>query len=65
MPRRHADVVEQLVSLASQTGTRFSALRTLESSRQEASTDGLTGLPNRRTLEAQIGELLERRHARS
>ena len=55
-----ADVVEQLVSLASQTGTRFSALRTLESSRQEASTDGLTGLPNRRTLEAQIGELYER-----
>ena len=57
---RLGDVVEQLVSLASQTGTRFSALRTLESSRQEASTDGLTGLPNRRTLEAQIGELYER-----
>ena len=55
-----ADVVEQLVSLATHTGTRFSALRTLESSRQEASTDGLTGLPNRRTLEAQVGELFER-----
>ena len=55
-----ADVVEQLVGLATQTGTRFSALRTLESSRHEASTDGLTGLPNRRTLETQIGELFER-----
>jgi diguanylate cyclase (GGDEF)-like protein len=55
-----ADVVEQLVGLATQTGTRFSALRTLESSRHEASTDGLTGLPNRRILESQIGELFER-----
>lgn len=54
------DVVEQLVGLATRTGTRFSALRTLESSRKEASTDGLTGLPNRRTLETQIGELFER-----
>ena len=52
--------MEQLVGLATQTGTRFSALRTLESSRHEASTDGLTGLPNRRTLETQIGELFER-----
>lgn len=55
-----ADIVEQLVGLATHTGTRFSALRTLESSRQEASTDGLTGLPNRRTLETQVGELFER-----
>jgi diguanylate cyclase (GGDEF)-like protein len=55
-----ADVVDQLVGLATQTGTRFSALRTLESSRHEASTDGLTGLPNRRILEAQIGELFDR-----
>jgi diguanylate cyclase (GGDEF)-like protein len=55
-----AEVVEQLVGLATQTGIRFSALRTLESSRHEASTDGLTGLPNRRTLETRIGELFER-----
>jgi diguanylate cyclase (GGDEF)-like protein len=55
-----ADVVDQLVGLATQTGTRFSALRTLESSRHEASTDGLTGLPNRRILEAQMGELFDR-----
>ncbi len=55
-----ADVVERLVGLATQTGTRFSALRTLESSRHEASTDGLTGLPNRRTLETQVAELFDR-----
>lgn len=52
--------IEQLVGLATQTGTRFSALRALESSRHEASTDGLTGLPNRRTLETQVGELFDR-----
>ena len=55
-----APVVEQLVGLATHIGNRFSALRTLESSRHEASTDGLTGLPNRRTLEAQVAELFER-----
>ncbi len=52
--------IEQLVSLSSQLGARFSALRTLERSRQEAATDGLTGLPNRRTLEAEVAELLDR-----
>lgn len=55
-----AAVIEQMVGLATQTGTRFSALRALESSRHEASTDGLTGLPNRRTLETQVAELFER-----
>jgi diguanylate cyclase (GGDEF)-like protein len=54
------DVVEQLVTLSGQLGTRFGALRTLETSRQEASTDGLTGLPNRRTLESEVAELVER-----
>ena len=53
-------VVDQLIGLATQAGTRFSALRTLESSRQEASTDGLTGLPNRRTLETEVAELVDR-----
>lgn len=52
--------IEQLVSLSSQVGARFSALRTLERSRQEAATDGLTGLPNRRTLEAEVADLLDR-----
>ncbi|MFN7150991.1 MAG: GGDEF domain-containing protein, partial [Microthrixaceae bacterium] len=38
----------------------FGGLRALERSRQEAATDGLTGLPNRRTLEAEVAELFER-----
>ena len=53
------EVVEQLVTLSSLVGARLGSLRTLESSRQEASTDGLTGLPNRRTLEAEVADLLE------
>lgn len=52
--------VEQLVSLSSRLGARVSALRVLERSRQEAATDGLTGLPNRRALEAEIADLLSR-----
>ncbi len=55
----NADVIEREVDLATRIGTRFTALRTLESSRQEASTDGLTGLPNRRALEAQVAALLD------
>ncbi len=54
-----ASVVEQMVTLSSLVGTRLSSLRTLESTRHEASTDGLTGLPNRRTLESEVAELLE------
>lgn len=54
------EVVEQLVDLSSQLGTRLSSLRVLERSRHEASTDGLTGLPNRRTLESEVAELFER-----
>lgn len=55
-----ADLVEQVVDLATQAGTRLGGLRALERSRQEAATDGLTGLPNRRTLEAEVAELFER-----
>ncbi len=53
------DVVEQLVGLSSLLGNRLGSLRTLESTRHEASTDGLTGLPNRRTLESEVAELIE------
>jgi diguanylate cyclase (GGDEF)-like protein len=62
-PEHHppdAEVVERLVSLASQIGNRLGSLRTLESTRQEAATDGLTGLPNRRALEAEVAQLLDR-----
>ena len=53
------DVIDRVVDLATRIGTRLTSLRTLESSRQEASTDGLTGLPNRRALEAHVAELID------
>jgi diguanylate cyclase (GGDEF)-like protein len=53
-----AEVVEQLVTLAGQVGVRVGAQRTLETTRLQASTDGLTGLANRRMLEARLGDLL-------
>ncbi len=53
--------VEQLVTLAGQIGTRIGSMRTLESTRLQASTDGLTGLANRRMLEARLGDLLRTR----
>ncbi len=53
-----ATTVEQLVSLASRAGTRVASIRTLERSRQQARTDTLTGLANRRTLEAAMGDLI-------
>lgn len=52
--------VNQLATLSTQLGNRLGALRALESSRAEASTDKLTGLPNRRMLESQLGTLIER-----
>jgi diguanylate cyclase (GGDEF)-like protein len=51
---------DRLVTLSVQVGNRLGALRTLESTRKEASTDGLTGLPNRRMLESEVATLLER-----
>jgi len=53
-------VVGQLATLATQLGNRLGALRALESSRLEAATDKLTGLPNRRLLESQLATLIER-----
>jgi diguanylate cyclase (GGDEF)-like protein len=53
-------VVSQLATLSTQLGNRLGALRALESSRHEAATDKLTGLPNRRLLESQIATLIER-----
>ena len=52
------EVVEQLVTLAGQVGVRVGAQRTLETTRLQASTDGLTGLANRRMLEARLNDLL-------
>jgi diguanylate cyclase (GGDEF)-like protein len=51
-------VRDQMVTLAAQTGARIGSMRTLESSRVEATTDGLTGLANRRMLNATLADLL-------
>ena len=53
-------MVSQLATLSTQLGNRLGALRALESSRHEAATDKLTGLPNRRLLESKIASLIER-----
>ena len=53
--------VDQLVSLAGVVGSRIGSIRLLESSRLEASTDGLTGLANRRKFERAAGDLLRDR----
>ena len=51
-------VAEQLVVLGGQAGTRIGSMRTLEISRVEAATDGLTGVANRRMLSATLADLL-------
>jgi len=51
-------IVEQLVTLASRSGTRIGSVRLLEQSRHQASTDTLTGLANRRRLETMLHDLL-------
>jgi diguanylate cyclase (GGDEF)-like protein len=49
---------DQLMTLASQAGARMASMRTLDASRVEASTDGLTGVANRRMLATTLGDLL-------
>jgi diguanylate cyclase (GGDEF)-like protein len=51
-------VRDQMITLAAQTGARIGSMRTLESTRVEATTDGLTGLANRRMLNATLADLL-------
>jgi diguanylate cyclase (GGDEF)-like protein len=48
-----------LVTLAGQAGTRLGTLRAFERSELQATTDGLTGLINRRTLETRARALLQ------
>jgi diguanylate cyclase (GGDEF)-like protein len=47
-------VVAQIQAIANQTGARLGMIRILEESQLQASTDGLTGLLNRRALEHQF-----------
>jgi diguanylate cyclase (GGDEF)-like protein/PAS domain S-box-containing protein len=54
--------VHQLTTLATQAGGRIGTVRAFERSQLQASTDGLTGLVNRRILERELRAML--RHGR-
>ena len=51
--------VEQLTLLATQAGARIGTVRAFEKSQLQAATDGLTGLANRRTTQAQLRGLIK------
>jgi diguanylate cyclase (GGDEF)-like protein len=53
--------VGQLTTLAGQAGTRIGTVRAFEKTQLQASTDGLTGLMNRRTLENQLRLLMRQK----
>ena len=53
------EVSRQLVTLSRHTGMRIGTVRAFAKTELQASTDGLTGLLNRRTLENRIRELLQ------
>jgi diguanylate cyclase (GGDEF)-like protein/PAS domain S-box-containing protein len=50
--------VERLRTLAGQAGARIGTVRAFQKTQLQASTDGLTGLVNRRTAEQRLRELL-------
>jgi diguanylate cyclase (GGDEF)-like protein len=52
--------VELMEVIARRAGDRIGLLRALAQSQTEAKTDPLTGLPNRRTLQEELGRLLDR-----
>lgn len=52
----------RLTTLANLAGARIGAIRAMDQARLQASTDGLTGLVNRRSLEARV-RVLERPYA--
>ena len=53
------EAVAQLTTLATQSGARIGTVRSFERSQLQASTDGLTGLRNRRTIETELRTLLK------
>ena len=53
-----SDEVERLGTLATALGTRVGTIRAFRTSQLRASTDGLTGLLNRRSLEERLNELV-------
>jgi diguanylate cyclase (GGDEF)-like protein len=52
------EAVAKLAVLAGQSGARIGTVRAFEKTQLQASTDGLTGLVNRRTAERRLRELL-------
>ena len=54
-----ADEVTRLTTLATQSGARIGTVRSFERSQLQATTDGLTGLNNRRTIETEVRGLLK------
>jgi diguanylate cyclase (GGDEF)-like protein len=50
--------VERLETLGAQIGGRIGTVRAFERTQIQASTDALTGLPNRRSVEARLRELM-------
>jgi diguanylate cyclase (GGDEF)-like protein len=50
-------LVERVNVLANETGNRLGTMRATRQTELQASTDGLTGLPNRRSLEASAADL--------
>jgi len=50
--------IERLHTLAAQAGARIGTVRAFEKTQLQASTDGLTGLVNRRTAEGRLRELI-------
>jgi diguanylate cyclase (GGDEF)-like protein len=52
------DKVREMTTLAAQTGSRIGTVRAFQQSQLQATTDGLTGLINRRTLENRVRELI-------
>ncbi|MCX7620948.1 MAG: sensor domain-containing diguanylate cyclase [Acidimicrobiales bacterium] len=56
-PPSHTEI-ERLTVLASETGSRLGNLRATRATELQASTDGLTGLLNRRSLEAKARSLM-------
>jgi diguanylate cyclase (GGDEF)-like protein/PAS domain S-box-containing protein len=53
-----ANQVAQLTTLATQAGSRIGTVRAFQRTQLQASTDGLTGLINRRSLEIEIRDLI-------
>ena len=58
---RTARQVAQLTTLATQAGARIGTVRAFQRTQLQASTDSLTGLVNRRTLESQLRGLVKQR----